>query len=98
MAPNDRLTSLLQGLEFASFEELNTTVTVTFMCGHVLRVKGETQNSRPVAAGAKLREVREDEAGMEIVFDQEEPVAVRLANAGHSTSVRDGTGQVVYVD
>ena len=97
MKQNVELTGLLRGRAVTSIEEEHTTVTMTFRDGLVMRVHAEAKVVFGVEKFSKVTEVLEEELSMEIRFDEDRKLVLRLANAGNSVSVRDEANEVVYL-
>lgn len=97
MGQNAGLTGLLRGRAVTSIEEEQTTVTVTFQDGLVMRIHAETKVVPGIEKLSKVNQVLEEDLSMEIWFEGDRKLVVRLANAGNSVSVRDGTNAVVYL-
>jgi hypothetical protein len=92
-----KLTSLLRGRAVTSIEEEHTTVTITFRDALVMRIHAEAKVASGIEKFSKVSEVLEEDLSMEIRFEEDRKLVLRLANAGNSVSVRDEANEVVYL-
>ncbi|MBW0000211.1 MAG: hypothetical protein JO015_14005 [Verrucomicrobia bacterium] len=97
MRQNADLTDLVRGRAVTSIEEEQTTVTVVFQDGLVMRIHAEAKVASGIEKLSKVRQVLEEDLSMEIWFEGDRKLVLRLANAGNSVSVRDGANDVVYL-
>jgi hypothetical protein len=97
MKQNLELTGLLRGRAVTGIEEEHTTVTITFRDGLVMRVHAEAKVASGIERFSKVIEVLQEELSMEIWFEGDRKLVLRLANAGNSVSVRDEANDVVYL-
>jgi hypothetical protein len=97
MKQNAELTALLRGRAVTSIEEEHTMVTITFQDGLVMRIDAEAKLASGIEKFSKVSQVLEGELSMEIRFEDDGKLVLRLANAGNSVSVRDEANEVVYL-
>ena len=97
MKQNARLTDLLRGRAVTSIEEEHTTVTITFQDALVMRIHAEGRIASGIEKLSKVREVLEEGLSMEIWFEDDQKLVLRLANPGNAVSVRDEANEVLYL-
>ena len=97
MKQNAQLTDLLRGRAVTSIEEEHTTVTITFQDALVMRIHAEAKVASGIEKLSKVSRVLEEGPAMEIWFDNDQKLVLRLANAGNAVSVRDEANQVLYL-
>ena len=97
MKQNAELTGLLRGRAVTSIEEEHTTVTITFQDALVMRIHAEAKVASGIKKLSKVREVLEEGLSMEIWFEGDEKLVLRLANPGNAVSVRDRENRVLYL-
>ena len=97
MRLNKQLSDLLQGRAVVSIEEANTTVVITFQDSLVMRLNAETKGGPEITKLAKVTHVLEEGINMEIGFQEEEKLFLRVVNPGHAVSVRDEANQELYL-
>ena len=97
MKQNAQLTDLLRGRAVTSVEEEHTMVTITFQDALVMRIHAETKIASGIEKLSKVSRVLEDDLGMEIWFENDQKLVLRLANPGNAVSVRDEANEVLYL-
>ena len=97
MELNGKLTALLSGCALNAVEELDTTVTMSWRDGAVLKVMAESELPINVPTGAALMQIYEEGSGFEMWFERGEKVVLHLVNPGGSVSLRNPEGEVTYL-
>lgn len=97
MKQNAQLTDLLRGRAVTSIEEEHTTVTIRFQDGLVMRIDAEAKVASGIEKFSKLSQVLEENLSMEIWFEGDRKLVLRLANPGNAVSVRDEANEVIYL-
>jgi hypothetical protein len=97
MKQNAELTGLLRGRAVTSIEEEHTTVTITFQDALVMRIHAESKIASGIEKFSKVSQVLEEGSSMEIWFEDDRKLVLRLANPGNAVSVRDEANEVIYL-
>jgi hypothetical protein len=97
MTVNHKLTNLVKDRVLQSFQLNASELLITFLDGWTKTVRIAECNSPPLHAGARIRQVSEDQAKLLFECEDDSTLDVTIVDPGNSVIVRDKNSQVEYL-
>jgi hypothetical protein len=97
MAVNLKLTHAMKDRVLQGFQLNASELLFSFVDGSTMTVKIAECNSLPLHAGARIRQISEDQAKLLFECEDESTLDVTIVDPGNSVIVRDKSGQVEYL-
>src|ERR1700719_2032867 len=97
MAVNNKLTHAIKDRVVQSFLMNASQLVISFVDGSTMSVTIAECNSPPLHAGAKIRQISEDEAKLLFECEDDSTLDVTIVDPGNSVIVWDKNSQAEYL-